>query len=558
MKRHNISSTHRQALLAALFSCTALVTATAANSAVLTANPPVLAQMKNAVSSAQKQNLELSQIKSLEQQQLDAMGSAGSMGSLLGTSGLGGLGSQSDFYTNMQKFTFDPCAVNLCQSGTNPVGTMDIDEARDWAMKNFFAGDLLNPATERDLREVRRRGALNAAIDGMAIATITHNDLAGAGQQADALDQVVAASTDFRGDIRANSAIALATYKIEIQKLAMLTSLVEIQAMANINDNEIYHEDGGTNFPDARNDDDYAKNSPTTRVRVTAPQQGSAGGSGLGGALSQAIGGNGAVGRALSGAGISDATSLPTSIEDLRTSIQSGALPGISPENMTMSTVVADTASVARAAIPEEAPSSLKTSMSMVQSGLAKGNAEGNTTAMMGLAQSFAITGGNTTLSAALNTGSLAIDAGTPEAATSFANGVMRDLRSNGASGQYLNYIQSSIAGVESGAQAPRDLVLDSAAILSAMGTDANTRASNILQVDPAGATGTFFRDTLADAMDEISNFTSTGSISEVSQSLRRVTQSDVDALRGVMVQNAPATDVQAQPGANSAGTIFE
>jgi len=73
MKRHNISSTHRQALLAALFSCTALVTATAANSAVLTANPPVLAQMKNAVSSAQKQNLELSQIKSLEQQQLDAM-----------------------------------------------------------------------------------------------------------------------------------------------------------------------------------------------------------------------------------------------------------------------------------------------------------------------------------------------------------------------------------------------------------------------------------------------------------------------------------------------------
>jgi hypothetical protein len=555
MKRHNKVSLHR-GLLAALFSCSAMISASSVTAGVLTLDASVLAQAKNLVSNGQAQNLELSQIKSLEQQQLDAMGSAGPLGSLLGTSGLGSLGSQSDFYENMQKFTFDPCAVNLCQNGSNPVGTTDIEEARDWAMENFFAGDILTPSKERDLREVRRRGTINASVDGLALATITHNDLAGAGGQADALDQVVAASSDFRGDIRANSAIALATYKIEIQKLAMLTSLLEIQAMANINDVEIYHENGGTSFPDAVNDDDYAVNSPTTRIAVTAPDQGSAGASGLGGALINAVSGNGSVSDILSGAGISDAADLPTNISDLTSSIASGALPGVSPENMNMSTIVADTASVARAALPDSAPAALSNSMAMVQTGLSNGGANGNTTAMMGLAQSFATTGGNQTLSAVLNTGSLAIDSGTDGAATSFADGVLRDLKANGITGQYVDYIESSIEAVQSGGQSSTNLVLDSAAIYSALGSDANSRVSEILQIDPAGASDTFFKDTLADAMDQMSAFTGNTAITDVAQSLRSVTESDVAALREATSINATAPQGQALTSGSQ--TVFE
>jgi len=553
MKHHKNTKLDRT-LRIALFSCTAIVIATAGMAGVPTIDTSSLSQLKNFVSNGQAQNIELKQIKDLEQQQLDAMGQAGPKGSLAGGSGLSNLGSSSDFYASMQKFAFDPCAVNLCQGGNNPVGTTDIEEAREWAMKNFFAGDIINPSTERDLREIRRRGIVNASVDGLALATITHNDLAGSGAQADALDQVVAASQDFRGDLRANSAIALATYKIEIQKLAMLTSLVEIQAMANINNVDIYHEEGGSSFADAHNEDDYAVNSPTTRIKVTPPNQGSAGGSGLGGALTNALGG-GSVASILASAGFPSAATLPTSLPSLAEAVKTGQLPGIAPENMTMNTVVADAASVVKAALPKGTPPELDSSMSMVKNGLAKGDEDGKSTAMMGLATSFAVTGGNKILAAALNTGSLAMQAGTPAAATSFAKGVMRDLKQNGISGQYSDFLNTSISEVESGTKSPKALVLDSSAIFASLGSDANAKSASILQVDPAAVGGDFFKSSMADAMDEISVFIANPDIATVSGGLRRTTEADVSAMRTAFEN---ASTQPAETAAPAGQNVFE
>ncbi len=121
----------------ALLSCTALISASQASAfgGVNVVDFGAIAQLTESVSTEQSQNIELNQIKNLEQQQLDAMGQAGGRGSLLGSSGMAPAGSSSDFYQSMTKFAFDPCAVNLCQGGQNPIGTTDIEEARDWPWK---------------------------------------------------------------------------------------------------------------------------------------------------------------------------------------------------------------------------------------------------------------------------------------------------------------------------------------------------------------------------------------------------------------------------------------
>ncbi len=554
--KHHKTMLIRGGLFAALMTCTSLLPASQANAfgVVNVINPSLLAQAKNFVSNGQNQIMELNQIKTIEQQQLDAMGQPGTLGSLLGSSGMSSVGSQSDFYANMEKFAFDPCAVNLCQGGDNPVGTTDIEEAKDWAMKNFFAGDILDPETERDLHEVRRRGAINAAVDGMAIATITHNELAGAGQQADALDQVVSASQNLRGDIRANSAIALAAYKVQLQQLAMLTSLVEIEAMDNINRAQLYHEEGGTKFPDAFIESDFSQGDNSLRINVTPPQQGSAGGNGLGGALLSSLSdGKGGIADIISGKNPADTAGIPSNISDLASSIQSGALPSVNADKMTLSTVIADSAAAARTAMSNKgAPDILQNSMSMVQAGMSQGGKKGNTTAMLGLAQTFASTNGNEMLSAALNSGSLAIETQNTKSAISFAQGVLRDLSSKGVTGSYVDHIQQSIAGVESGSETIDNLVLDSAAILSTLGSDANTQVSQILQIDPTGASEQYFQNALSGALESAATASGNADLKTIADTLQKVTPEDIASLRTTM---ANLETTASGPGAQTKDT---
>ncbi len=359
---------------------------------------------------------------------------------------------------------------------------------------------------------------MNASVNAMAIATITHNDLAGAGGQADALDQIVASSQDLRGDLRANSAITLASYKVELQQLAVLTSMLEVYAMGNITDTSLYHEKGGSSFPDALIDADFSPQSPDVRINVTPPQQGSSGGFGLGGALLSSVGGgDNSISNILSGSGLGTENAVPQSITELADSIKAGTTPSVRPEDLSMSSITADAASVANISMKESgAPKSLQTSMSMIQNGLAAGTPEGNTSAMMGLAQTIATTDGNETLATALNSGSLAIQSNDPKAATSFAKGVLRDIKKVGVTGQYVSLIENGIAGVESGTQSSSNLVLDSAAIFSALGSDANSRVSDILQIDPSGVTETYFRDSLAGALDDVAAFTGDANISGI------------------------------------------
>jgi len=215
----------------------------------------------------------LTEIEKIQRDQLSVLGEFGVMGDLFGGSAFSSIGSEADFYENLKKFAFDPCSINLCQVGDNPVGTTDIEEAMSWAKSNFYAKDALGSEAMRDLQEVRRRAVVYATTNGLALANVVHNELAGAGEEADALEQIVEASESLRGDVRANSAITLATYKIEVQKLAVLTAMLNIEASQAMRTTGVYHEEGGTEFPDAFIDSDYTSGDFSTRTRVTLPEK---------------------------------------------------------------------------------------------------------------------------------------------------------------------------------------------------------------------------------------------------------------------------------------------
>lgn len=227
---------------------------------------------KTAATTENIHNEEKKQTKAMEDQN-KAIGEAGAGMSSLNNPGWQGLGSQSEFYSNMEKFGFDMCAINLCQVGHNPADTTDIDEAREWAMKTFFSSRELSEKDMADISEVRRRAIAYTATNGLAVSNVIHNDLAAGGGSAQALEEIVSSAADFRGDIQANSAVALANYKVAVQQLAVLSAILDVKAAAAISQAGYYHEDGADVFPNAYIDEDYLDNKK--RHKVTVPEKGS-------------------------------------------------------------------------------------------------------------------------------------------------------------------------------------------------------------------------------------------------------------------------------------------
>jgi hypothetical protein len=274
MKRRNtVNRKLKATFLGAVLSC---IAATSAHAGWPTIDAGANAKALVQIQTLKNQFTELTNMKSLMQDQVAAFGEFGVLGDLFGGDAFKNVGSKSDFYSNMKKFEYDMCAVNLCTVGDNPNGTTDYDEATEWAKRNFWTSEPLTGPQERDITEVRRRAVVYSAVNGMALATVIHNELASAGEQADALENIVESSQSLRGDVRANSAIALATYKIELQKLATLTAMLNVEASSAMFQTGVYHEEGGNKFPDAFIDSDFATNDGGRRLSVTVPDKGSA------------------------------------------------------------------------------------------------------------------------------------------------------------------------------------------------------------------------------------------------------------------------------------------
>ena len=58
---------------------------------------------------------------------------------------------------------------------------------------------------------------------------------------------------------------------------------------------------------------------------------------------------------------------------------------------------------------------------------------------------------------------------------------------------------------------------------------------SEILQIDPAGATETFFQQELSEALQEAAEFTGDSGLASIANSLSSVTQQDISDLRATM-----------------------
>ena len=216
---------------------------------------------------------ELKQVKKLTDDQLKTLGKHGVLNDAFNTNASSSFGSGSEFYETIKKFKFDPCAINLCQGSSEDItDNKDIEKAIKWTKETFYTNKALTNAETRDLKEVRRRGLSYMTSSGLALSTVVHNELAEAGEQANALEQTVKASENLRGDIRANSAILLAAYKIEVQKLAVLVSMLSINAANGMVKTGIYHEEGGTSVPDVFKDEDFANGDFSQRTHVSIPE----------------------------------------------------------------------------------------------------------------------------------------------------------------------------------------------------------------------------------------------------------------------------------------------
>jgi hypothetical protein len=268
------SSSKKPLFTGLILACMTAIASAPAHSAGAPVNSSVANKKLAELNATTKQNLDeqAKQTKGMEALNA-AVGAAGSGMSILKDPAWEAMGSQSDFYKNMEKFGFDMCAINLCQVGKNPVSTTDIDEARDWANKTFFASVELDSDTYNDLTEVRRRAVAYATTNAFAVSTIVHNELAAGGGSAQALEEIVDSAGSYRKDIQANSAVALANYKVAIQQLAVLSSMLDVQAAQAILDASVYHEEGATEFPDAYIASDYDHGN--RRHTVTAPDKGS-------------------------------------------------------------------------------------------------------------------------------------------------------------------------------------------------------------------------------------------------------------------------------------------
>lgn len=279
-KHHNTTKMagKRRLPLLGLAATIAVMGAMPAAAFVSTSDSVTRANTANAAQAAQNTNVQMAITTQAVTETNQAIGPAGSVPSPIGGALGTAVGTGSEFYQSMQDFGYDMCAVTLCR-GNDPIGTKDIEEARTWAMKNFYTqgdgrGGTLSPEARRDLLEIRRRNVAYAAANGLALSVTVHNDLAGADGTANALESKISESPHMRADIQANSAVLLAQYKVQLQQLAVLTAQLDVMAAGSIAATDIYHEDGGSRYADAFIDSDF-KNNYADRASVTRPSRGS-------------------------------------------------------------------------------------------------------------------------------------------------------------------------------------------------------------------------------------------------------------------------------------------
>lgn len=181
-----------------------------------------------------------------------------------------------DFTSNLT----DVVKGDAGDAGSIPEGETTLPQVRSFIEKAFFAGGPVGDSQRLDYQEVRRRANREADLTGYSLAIVSRDHLAQAGDRAQQLDSMVNTTENLREDVRANSAVLLASYQQLAHVQALVTSLLEIEATAGLSgDMPLVAEGGGQTPPDVRRDADY--DSSGERVQVSGAGTGTLRNAGL-------------------------------------------------------------------------------------------------------------------------------------------------------------------------------------------------------------------------------------------------------------------------------------
>lgn len=508
-----------------------------------------IAQLKTMVTHMRGLVSEFTEVRAMMGDMLSAFGEFGVMPDVLKGTVFAGIGSESDFYANMAKYGFDPCAINLCQSGDNPAVFTDIAQARAWTMKNLFVNRRMVGNEQENLMEVRRRAVAYTASNALGLSKTIHGELIQSGTAVQSLETIIAGAADLRGDVRANSAVALAQYKAQLQQIALLTAMVDVASTRAIRDLDLFDPEGGDTIPTAIIDTDFVGgNLGKGRVRVTQPARGSAsgGGSSLGGSL---------LGAALGSALPPEISSIlrDTPIGAAVSAAAGGSFSGILGSSVQAAgafgkgDLFSDALSVAGEVLRSTGNSQIASAVDLVGRGVSGSSAtdqRGNFEAILGLGSMVAQQVGDPRLSSGIAlAGKLVRGGGSP---IDFAKGVATDI--GGADPAAADWLSGRIKSFEGGAAAPESLLLD-AAYASARQADPTGRVAAILQGDPAGMASADVIGIARQALDLAGSISGNKAIKDVSAGVARISDQQLADL-STAASNAWSAQSALQGGA--------
>lgn len=270
-------------LKAHLLAATAGIALVTFSSNVSQANVPtidsrVAAETARTAANAAEQVNRLTELRSIAENTLSAIGEAGAPESLREMPQWEEFSNGGRIAEILRQFSPNTCAIVACKdaAGGDEAIITDLATARDWVNRSFFSSGRVNSSDTRDFVEVRQRAVREAALNGYALSLASRGYAAKAEERGMKLEDIVMASTSLRSDVQANTAVMLAQYQQTGQTIALLTALVETEAAKNLaGDANYMSSQGGTSAPEVYNDSDYTITGTRKTVSKTAEGEGS-------------------------------------------------------------------------------------------------------------------------------------------------------------------------------------------------------------------------------------------------------------------------------------------
>lgn len=245
-----------------------VLSASPASALVAVIDNQVASNTANAVNAINQQLSELKKITSLNTDIFNSVGKFGTIEDLRTLSQWQDFKDGGSMAEALASFGPNTCAVVACGTGGQQADLAQLSDARSWVDKSFFINKAPSLSDQSNLTKVRSKAMVESSMSGYSMALMARENLTKAKKSSQDLESLVAGATDLRTDMRANSAIAIAQHQVMVQQLAMLTSLVEMQASQQLaSSSDFIDASGASSPPQVYDPKDY---DPITGSRLSA------------------------------------------------------------------------------------------------------------------------------------------------------------------------------------------------------------------------------------------------------------------------------------------------